>query len=233
MKAKDIMTRPVITASSASTVEDAVHLMLEKHISALPVIDADDNGRLVGIVSEGDLMRRVRKPGSSRRSWWLEAFGSDAGAIEEFLKLRSDHVSDVMTRNVISVEEDTPVADIARLLEKHRIKRVPVVYDGNVTGIVSRANLLHALSALGTSGLPEPAETDRTIRDRIHEALQDVPGVAMNLVNYTVESGKVSVLGVVQDQRQQDAIRVALENVPGVRSVDLHLGHLPAWVYGV
>lgn len=233
MKAKDIMTRPVITASSASTVADAVHLMLEKHISALPVIDADDTERLVGIVSEGDLMRRVRKPGSSRRSWWLEAFGSDAGAIEEFLKLRSDHVSDVMTRNVISVEEDTPVADIARLLEKHRIKRVPVVYDGKVTGIVSRANLLHALSALGTSGLPEPAENDRVLRDRIHEALQDVPGVAMNLVNYTVERGKVSVLGVVQDQRQQDAIRVALENVSGVRSVDLHLGHLPAWVYGV
>ena len=139
--------------------------MLDHNISALPVVDAE--GDLKGLVSEGDLMRRVRETDGPRRSWWLEVLGGSGDAARDFVKLKSHRVEDVMTRDVVSVEEDTNVAEIARLLEKHRIKRVPVVRSDKVVGIVSRANLLHALSALlrwqctcryksRTFGAPEP-----------------------------------------------------------------------------
>ena len=138
-----------------------------------------------------------------------------------------------MTRDVVSVEEDTTVAEIARLLEKHRIKRVPVLRSGQVVGIVSRANLLHALSALQDGALPEPSEDDRVLRAKIEEALKQVPGAAVNLINYTVENGNVTVWGVADSDFQENAFRVAVENVPGVGTVDINMGRLPAWAYGI
>ena len=149
------------------------------------------------------------------------------------MKLKSHRVEDVMTRDVVSVEEDTNVAEIARLLEKHRIKRVPVVRSDKVVGIVSRANLLHALSALQDGALPEPSEDDRVLRAKIEEALKEVPGAAVNLINYTVDKGNVAVWGVADSDFEENAIRVAVENVPGVRTVEVHMGRLPAWAYGI
>tara|TARA_R110002110_G_scaffold156585_1_gene351742 strand:- start:752 stop:1447 length:696 start_codon:yes stop_codon:yes gene_type:complete len=231
MQAKDIMTSSVISVPQGGTVEDAVRLMLDHHISAMPVIDAE--GGLMGLVSEGDLMRRVRETDGPRRSWWLEVLGGSNDSAKDFVKLKSHHVEDVMTRDVVSVEEDTTVAEIARLLEKHRIKRVPVLRSGQVVGIVSRANLLHALSALQDGALPEPSEDDRVLRAKIEEALKQVPGAAVNLINYTVENGNVTVWGVADSDFQENAFRVAVENVPGVGTVDINMGRLPAWAYGI
>ncbi|NPD18967.1 CBS domain-containing protein [Alterinioella nitratireducens] len=231
MQAKDIMTTSVISVPQDGTVEDAVRLMLDHHISALPVLD--DQGRLKGLLSEGDLMRRVRDTESPRRSWWLEIFGGTSNTARDFVKLKSNRVEDVMTRDVVSVEEDTTVARIARLLEKHRIKRVPVLRSGQVVGIVSRANLLHALSALRDRVLPEPSEDDRLLRVKVEKALKDVPGATVNLINYTVEDGTVSVWGVADSDFQENAIRVAVENLSGVRKVDVNMGRLPAWAYGI
>jgi len=231
MQAKDIMTTSVISVPQDGTVEDAVRLMLDHHISALPVLD--DQGRLKGLLSEGDLMRRVRDTESPRRSWWLEIFGGTSNTARDFVKLKSNRVEDVMTRDVVSVEEDTTVARIARLLEKHRIKRVPVLRSGQVVGIVSRANLLHALSALRDRVLPEPSEDDRLLRVKVEKALKDVPGATVNLINYTVEDGTVSVWGVADSDFQENAIRVAIENLSGVRKVDVNMGRLPAWAYGI
>jgi len=138
-----------------------------------------------------------------------------------------------MTRDVVSVEEGTPVAEIARLLEKHRIKRVPVLRKGRVVGIVSRANLLHALSAITDGTLQEPTEDDRVLRKRLDEALKEVPGAAVNLINYTVDNGRVAIWGVADSDFEENAIRVAVENVPGVRMVEVHMGRLPAWSYGI
>ena len=121
MQTKDIMTTSVISVPQDGKIEDAVRLMLDHHVSALPVVDAD--GALKGVVSEGDLMRRVRDTDGPRRSWWLELLGGSGDSAHDFVKLNSHHVTDVMTRDVVSVEEDTAVAEIARLLEKHRIKR--------------------------------------------------------------------------------------------------------------
>ncbi|MGR3638522.1 CBS domain-containing protein [Alterinioella nitratireducens] len=231
MQAKDIMTTSVISVPQDGTVEDAVRLMLDHHISALPVLD--DQGHLKGLLSEGDLMRRVRDTESPRRSWWLEIFGGTSNTARDFVKLKSNRVEDVMTRDVVSVEEDTTVARIARLLEKHRIKRVPVLRSGQVVGIVSRANLLHALSALRDRVLPEPSEDDRLLRVKVEKALKDVPGATVNLINYTVEDGTVTVWGVADSDFQENAIRVAVENLSGVRKVDVNMGRLPAWAYGI
>lgn len=231
MQAKDIMTTTVISVPLGGTIDDAVRLMLDHHVSALPVIDAD--GALKGLVSEGDLMRRVRATDGKRRSWWLELLGEASNSAEDFVKLNSHYVDDVMTQDVVSVDEDTSVAEIARLLEKHRIKRAPVLRGGKVVGIVSRANLLHALSALPEGALQSPTEDDRVLRARIDEALKEVPGAAVNLINYTVDKGDVAIWGVADSDFEENAIRVAVENVPGVRSVDIHMGRLSAWSYGI
>jgi len=231
MLAKDIMTTNVVTVQPDATVDDAVRLMLDHHISAVPVVDAQ--GHIKGLVSEGDLIRRVRTTDGPRRSWWLEILGGMNESARDFVKLRSHRIEDVMTRDVLSAEEDTPVADIARLLEKRRIKRVPVLRDGRVVGIVSRANLLHALSAIPNEALQVPSDDDRDLRKRIDEALKEVPGAAVNLINYTVDKGNVAVWGVADSDFEEKAIRVAVENVPGVRTVEVQMGRLPAWSYGI
>ena len=231
MQANDIMTTSVISVPLEGQIEDAVRLMLEHHISALPVVD--EKGEIKGLVSEGDLMRRVRETERPRRSWWLEIFGGSSDSARDFVKLKSHRVEDVMTRDVVSVAEDTTIPEIARLLEKHRIKRVPVLRSGRVVGIVSRANLLHALSAVPSEALREPSEDDRVLRARIDEALKEVPGAAVNLINYTVDSGHVAVWGVADSDFEENAVRVAVENVPGVHSLEVQMGRLPAWAYGI
>ncbi|MDF0603384.1 CBS domain-containing protein [Psychromarinibacter sp. C21-152] len=231
MRAKDIMTTAVVTVPADEDVETATALMLQHHVSGLPVTGADD--RIVGVISEGDLMRRIRKDDGTRRSWWLDLLGGTEDTAHDYVKARSHKVSDVMTREVISVDEDRLVVEIARLLEKHRVKRVPVVRDGRVVGIVSRANLLHALSTVGEESLPTPSEDDRAIRQRVAAALKEVPGSSANQINITVESGDVSLWGIADSDAQKDAYRVAAENVPGVRRVDVHLGRLPGWAYGI
>lgn len=230
MEARDVMTTAVVSATFGATVEEAIELMLTHHVSALPV--TGDEGQLVGLISEGDLMRRVHDEGAPRRPWWLELIGGTDQTTDSFIKARSHKVSDVMTRDVVSVLEDTSVGEIARLLEKKRIKRVPVLRDGRVVGIVSRANLLQALSIINETALPQPTSDDRALRARVAEALSEVPGGSSNLINYTVEAGKVSVRGVANSDGVENAVRVALENVPGVQSVDVQIGRLPAWGYG-
>lgn len=231
MRAKDIMTNAVITVERNARVNDAIGLMLEHNISALPVVDDDD--RLIGLISEGDLMRRLRDKDAPRRSWWLEAISGSGNTAEDFIKTRSQHVSDVMTTDVESVSEDAGVGEIARLLEKRRIKRVPVLRDGRVVGIVSRANLLHALAQIGTADLRESTSTDEELREQVRAALANVPGASVNLINLTVEDGKVSLWGVADSDFVENALKIAAENVPGVRRVYVHMGRLPAWGYGI
>lgn len=231
MQAIDIMTTSVITIPQDAKIAQAVRLMLEHHISALPVVDAD--GGLTGLISEGDLMRRIRAPEAPRRSWWLELLDGPGNAAHDFVMLNSQRITDVMSREIVSVEEDTPVGTIARLLDKHRIKRVPVLRDGRVVGIVSRANLLQALASVPDQALQTPPADDRALRTRVDAALKEVPEVAVNLITYTVKDGHVVLWGVADSDTQEKAIRVAVENVPGVRSTDVQMGRLPAWSYGI
>lgn len=230
MKARHIMKTGVVSIREDGTIEEAVRLMLDNHISALPVLG--DDARLVGLISEGDLLRRMRDSGMQRRSWWLELFSGEGDA-QDYIKARSHRVADVMTRNPITADEDTPVGDISRTLETRRIKRVPVLRNGMVVGIVSRADLVRALAQTTEGKLPSPTLADEEIRRDVTKALSDVPGAAVNLINVMVENGKVSIWGVADSDFVENGLRVAAENVDGVQSVEVHMGRLPAWGYGI
>lgn len=229
MRAVDVMTTKVITVQPDTEVREIAGLLLKHRISAVPVVDA--NQRVLGIVSEGDLMRRVENNTDSRHSWWLEGIFSSHDKAGEYVQTHGRKAGDVMTRDVVEVMEDTPLYDIADLLEKHHIKRVPVTRDGRLVGIVSRANLLHGLAAKG-AGVTDPISSDdQTIREKLLHALSKEAGLDTALLNVTVTDGVVQLWGIVNTKAEKQAAQVAAENTPGVRAVENHLGQIPAWVW--
>ena len=163
MKAHDVMVSPVITVKPSSSVREVAKTFLERRISAAPVVD--DQGKLVGIVSEGDLMHRAEAGTERHRSWWLQALTAEEILAAEYVKAHGRKVADVMTRDVITATADTPLHEIAALLEKNSIKRVPIVKNGQLVGIVSRANLIQAVAST-RKGLEIPL-SDTTIRDKL------------------------------------------------------------------
>lgn len=218
MKASDVMVTDVITVKPASNVQDVAELLLTNRISAVPVID--DAGKLVGMVSEGDLLRRSEANTEHERSWWLKLLMGRELLAAEYLKEYSRKVADVMTRPVISAEPDTPVADIATLLERHRIKRVPIVRNGKVIGIVSRANLIQALATFRKKVTAPQTVTDAELRENINLQLKSEPWVRPFLVNVTVTDGTVDLWGMVDSSVEKQALRVAVENTPGVKGIN-------------
>lgn len=216
MLAREVMTPNPIAVPATTTVEECARLLLEKRISAVPVVDA--TGGVIGIVSEGDLIRR-RETGTERRySWWLELVSDPQTMARDFVKSGGHKVSDVMTRQVVSVTEDTALATIAGILEKHRIKRVPVVRGGKLVGIVSRADLVRALLV----GRPAPAAgaaSDADIRDRFLARLDKEPWGPRSYVNIVVNNGQVELWGFASSPDEARAIGVLAEDVAGVRGV--------------
>jgi CBS domain-containing protein len=229
MQARDVMTSPVITAGPDTSVEEIATCLLDNGISAVPVIDAND--RLIGIVSEGDLMRRAESGTESRRSWWLELLLESEEKAAAFARTHGRRARDVMTSNPVTVADDVPLSEVARLLEKHRIKRLPVVRDGRVIGIVSRANLLHGLAAPRRE--ERTAATDRTIRESILRTLRDDAGVRAELVNVTVSGGVVHLWGAVPSDQELNALRVVVENTDGVRDVENNVKVMSEPIRGV
>jgi CBS domain-containing protein len=223
MKASDVMVRDVITVGPDVTVRTAAEIMLDRGISGLPVVDQD--GALIGIVSEGDLIRRSEIGTERQRSWWLELFTPRETQAEEFVKTHATKVTDVMTRNVVTAGEETSLADIATLMERHGIKRVPIVRDGRLAGIVSRANLLRALASAPVH--LAVAEDDETLREHVVEQIRAVPGGMPWLMTVTVHNGAVDLWGPVYSEEQRRAIRVAAEATPGVREVKDNLYRFP------
>lgn len=220
MHARDIMTSPAITVPPESSVLDAVKLMLEKRISALPVVAAD--GALVGLVSEGDLIRRSETGARDYSSWWLAAIGGTARLAEEFLKTHGMIVDQIMTRTVVTVHEDLPVWKIAETLERKKIKRVPVMHGETVVGIVSRANLLQALAAQREKLMENPSTDDRALRRSVLEKLSGQSWADLSHVNVVVLEGVVHYWGLVNSQAERQALKAAAQGVPGVRDVSDH-----------
>lgn len=221
MNASDVMTRNVQSVSPDLSVEEVANFMLARRISAVPVLDG--SGNLVGMVSEGDLMRRAELGTEKHRSWWLRLFvGTDYQA-HEFVRTHGRKARDVMTRKVVTVTEDTPIADIVALLEEHRIKRVPVMRDGKVTGIVSRANLLRAFASREASKAAAMTERDRDIQTRLLAALEPQPWWHKRACNVVVSDGVVHLWGNAESAEEREAIRVAAENTSGVRAVKNHI----------
>ncbi len=222
MQAKDIMTTSVVTVTQDTTVRDIAKLLLERRISAVPVIGAA--GQLLGMVSEGDLMRRAENKTERHPSWWLRLLDGPEEKALAYIKSHGGHASDVMTRDVISVGEDTAIEEIADQLEKHRIKRVPVLKDGSLLGIVSRADLLRGLVARQSA--PASTAEDSEIRTKTQAALGD-SGVQDTFVSVVVSGGVVHLWGVVDSEAERHAAQVAAEGVPGVKGVRNQIGVLP------
>lgn len=223
MQAKDVMTTRVVTVRPDTTVAQIAKTLLERHVSAVPVVDA--GGGLLGIVSEGDLMRRPESSTEERRSWWLAFLTLPDEDQRRYVKTHGRHAEDVMTQNVVTVPPDCPLAEIATLLEDRRIKRVPVVEDGKLVGIVSRADLLRGLAS--SRPLPVPSSDDRALRDAVERAIAEHAAGDRPFISATVTDGVVRLWGGVQHAASKDAARVAAENVPGVKSVEDRISVLP------
>ncbi|MFY0990032.1 CBS domain-containing protein [Halomonas sp. C05BenzN] len=221
MQAADIMTTNVISVSPDAEVREIASLLLEHGISAVPVVDADQ--KVLGIVSEGDLMRRVENDTTEHKSWWLRIFaGANPG---EYIKSHGRLAREIMTPKPVTIDEAEPLHRIASLLEKHRIKRVPVVRDGKLVGIVSRSNLLRGFSVAQVE--VGGGADDREIRDAILKEVDQNTGVLVDRINVIVADGKVQLWGLVENQQEKLAVQVAAENTRGVKAVENNLGFVP------
>ncbi len=221
MKARDIMTSPVITVAPDTSVKDIAELLFERRISAVPVVE---QGRLVGLVSEADLLHRQEigtDRGATSGSWWLRLFRAEPSPAE-YIKSHARRARDIMTPEVATVTPDTPIAEIATLLETRRIKRVPVIDEGRLVGIVSRSNLVQALAV---KPVPEAArpEGDDAMRASLLAELERQPWWGRQVVsNVVVTDGVVHYWGTLDSEDEREAARIAAENVPGVRRIEDH-----------
>ncbi|HEY7298979.1 MAG TPA: CBS domain-containing protein [Xanthobacteraceae bacterium] len=220
MQAKDVMTSDVLSVASDAPISVAARLMLDNKISGLPVLDK--SGKLVGIVTEGDFLRRAEIGTQRRRQRWIEFLIGPGRLADEYVRASGRTVSDVMTRNVHAVKVDTSLEDIVRIMERHRVKRVPVCAEGKVVGIVTRANLLHALAGVAAEIAPSSA-ADTEIRENILADLKRQTWAPIARIDVTVRKGVVQLSGVLSDERQRQALRILAENVPGVKEVVDHL----------
>lgn len=219
MNASDVMVRDVVTIGPDDDVASAVRLLVGHDISALPVVDADR--RILGVLSEADLLHREEDDTLERRSWWMEALTPSGALALDYAKSHGRRVAEVMSSEVISASEDTPLWEIASILEKHRIKRVPIVKDGKLVGIVSRSNLIQALASAETAPRRQAAdaETDRAIRNAILARLAEQPWTDFGERNVVVTDGVVHLWGLVGSPEEHRALLALSENVPGVRKI--------------
>src|ERR1700722_5477978 len=226
MNAMDVMTRNAISVAPDATVAQAVELMLERGISGLLVMDTA--GMLAGVITEGDLLRRDELGTERQRPWWLRLIASPGRQAAGFTPSHGRKVADVLTHDVVRRDGDSPVEEIVALMEKHRIKRVPVLQGDRVVGVVSRADLLRALSvvARGSAG---PARRDRTIRDHILDILAKESWAPRTTLNVTVVNRVVDLWGTISNDQERRAICVIAENTPGVITVIDHLVFVEAY----
>jgi len=222
IRAADVMVTDVVFAAPDMDVQALARLLVDRRISAVPVIDQAD--RLVGIVSENDIVRRA-EIGTERRHHWLRLLLDPHQAASEFSRANARRVADVMTKAVVTVTPQTPLAEVAALLESHHIKRVPVVDQGKVVGIVSRANLVQAIAAFaGAAGSPADPTN---LRERVVARIKAQPWRSW-MVNVTADAGRVELWGMVDSPEVKQATRIAAETTPGVLTVVDHLMVAPA-----
>jgi CBS domain-containing protein len=219
MRAHQIMTRPVITVTPETSIVEAANIMLQKHVSGLPVVDA--TGKLVGIVSEGDFIRRSEIGTQRKRGRWLRFILGPGKSASDFVHEHGRKISEVMTRSPLTITEDTALAEIVELMEKNNVKRLPVIRADKVVGIVSRANLLQAVASLARE-VPDPTADDDHIRNRVIDAMEKNDWCPFGL-SVIVKDGIVHLSGVVTEERARQAAVVAAETVEGVKEVHDHL----------
>ncbi len=220
MNAGDVMTQHMITIGPGDSITHAVELMLKRRISGLPVVD--DTGALVGILTEGDLLRRSELDTQRRRPRWIEFLVGPGQLATEYVKTHGRKVHELMTTPVRTVTEDTPLTVVVNIMESKRIKRLPVVRNDHVVGIISRANLLRALASVGREAKPASV-TDAAIRQQLLAELAKQSWAPVALVDVIVKDGIAHLWGTLTEERQRQGVRVLAENTPGVKRVEDHL----------
>jgi CBS domain-containing protein len=226
MKVSEVMTRDVVVARPQTTVRDVAALMVQKRISGVPVVDGE--GRLVGILSETDLLHRAETGTEKRHKWWLSALIDDDRLAREYAAAHARRAEDIMTRQVVTVDPDADLAFVADLLDRRKLKRVPVVKDGRVVGIITRGDMVRALE-MSQSALkaPLPRDTAELVQS-INERMRRAKWLDSSLVSVSVKDGVAELTGLVASHDQRRALRVLVEDTPGVVRVDDNMHVKPA-----
>jgi len=227
MRAQDIMTEEVVCIGIKESVFDAAELLLGANVSAAPVVN--DKGAVVGVVSEADLIRRAEIDTAAKKSWLARLMDSETSAAHDFVSSHARRVADVMTREVVTASEDATLRELVELMERHKVKRIPIVREGILVGVVSRSDVLRALLSREPDG-PVLQPTDKALRQAVVEAIEHRPWTSKWPINVFANDGVVHLWGFVGGEEVRTAHRVAAENVPGVRRVKNHLRAMPASV---
>lgn len=230
MRARDIMTADPVTVPPDTPLEAVAALMAERHISGLPVVDAE--GRLLGLVTDGDLMRRLSAKEDKPASFFAALLGASADQAMAYARAHGRRVRDVMSTHLATVTEDATVEEVAHILETRRIRRVPVLRDGRLAGVVSRADLLRAVMAPVESGAAQDA-SDPRIRRAVYAAMREQPWISTRFVFPMVQDGVVTFHGFLAGQEAMTALRVLAEGVPGVKEVRFDTVAPPAAIIGL
>jgi len=220
MKAQDIMSRRVITVKRDSDLQQAIAIMLEHGISGMPV--TNENGALVGMLTEGDLLRRSELGTERRRPRWLEFLIGPGKLAAEYTHAHGRSVADAMSESLHYATPDMPLQQVVDMMERQRIKRVPVLDQGRLVGIITRANLLRAL-ALAAPTLPASSPSDQQIRQQLQTELAASAWAPCSMLDVVVQQGEVHLYGTILDGREREALCVAARNTPGVTAVHDHL----------
>lgn len=221
MKAADVMKAPVIWVVPETTIAEAARLMLKHGISGLPVMDQD--AAVVGMLSEGDLLRRAETGTARLRARWLEFLIAPGRLAQEYVDAHARRVGEVMSTDVVSVHPEDDLAEVVRLMQKRRVKRLPVIENGKLVGIISRADLVSTLIRLLPPAARDRELIDSEIRDRILAEVETQPWAPRASIEVKVEDGVVDLHGCITDERERTALEVLIENVPGVRQVHDHV----------
>ncbi len=228
MRAREVMVQEVITARVATPVTEVARIMTERRVSGLPVVD--DEGRVIGIVSDGDLIHRAELDTEVRHNWWLRHFSDPDRAAREYAKSHGLKVGDVMSRTVISVQADDELRVVAQVLDSNRIKRVPVLEGNRLVGVIARSDIVRCLARRPARGPGEKVD-DATLYQRINDEVQRTSWLTSGYLNFVVSDGHVELRGFAASADQRRALRVLVEGIEGVAGVEdqLKVG-LPAFV---
>ena len=219
MRVRDVMSTKVVSASPEMALVDAIMVMTKHHISGMPVLD--DRGALIGMITEADCLRRGETSRKPRPSRWYDAFFGPQLTARAYIRNYGRKVRHVMSQNAVTVGENATLDQVVELMEENRVKRLPVVRQGKVVGIVSRANLMRALASV-IRDAPKLAPTDRELRSQIMSRIGQENWSAGTEIDVLARQGQIDLWGTIIDESQREALKVLVENTPGVASLADH-----------
>ena len=223
MEAREVMTRDVVTVGPDTTVGEIAAILVRHRISAVPVVSGT---QLLGLVSQTDLAHRSETGTEKKRKWWLELFADPDATAREYVKSHGLRARDIMTRFVVSVRADASLAEVADVLDAHRIRQVPVISDGRLVGMISRADLVRKVAEARLAA-PVTRPDSGTLQKAIWHQIRSQPWLKSAFVNLAVKDGVVELWGAVDSDEQHRALRVLVEGVEGVEKVEDHVSLLP------